>query len=68
MWHNMQMILLLGLMQLLENMNKSMVSHVQKLYQSKLNKLTTYMKENSFELSREKTCLIMEKTPKAYLK
>ena len=39
-------------------MNKRVVSHVQKLYQSELNKLTTYMMENSFELSREKTCLM----------
>ena len=36
-----------------------MVSHVQKLYQSELNNLTVYMKEKSFELSREKTCLML---------
>ena len=36
-----------------------MVSHVQKLYQSEKNKLTAYMKENDFELSREKTCLML---------
>ena len=29
-----------------------------KNYQSELNKLTAYMKENSFELSLEKTCLM----------
>ena len=36
-----------------------MVNHVQKLYQSELNKLTAYMKENGFEWSREKTCLML---------
>ena len=36
-----------------------MVNHVQKLYQSELNKLTAYMKENGFELSREKMCLML---------
>ena len=35
------------------------VSYVQKLYQSAMNKLTAYMKENDFELSREKTCLML---------
>ena len=52
--------------------NKRVVNHVQKLYQSEINKLTAYVKDNGFELSREKTCLmllvIMEKTRKAYLK
>ena len=33
--------------------NKGVVNHVQKLYQSELNKLTAYMKENSFELAWE---------------
>ena len=36
-----------------------MVNHVQKLYQSEINKLTAYMKDNGFELSREKTCLML---------
>ena len=36
-----------------------MVSHVQKLYQSEINKLTAYMKEHVFELPREKTCLML---------
>ena len=31
--------------------------HVQKLYQSEINKLTAYMKVNGFEISQEKTCL-----------
>ena len=39
--------------------NKRVVYHVQKLYQSEINKLTAYMKDNSFELPREKTCLMM---------
>ena len=39
--------------------NKRVVSYVQKLYQSEMNKLTAYMKENGFELSREKTCLML---------
>ena len=39
--------------------NKRVVNHVQKLYQSEINKLTAYMKDNSFELSQEKTCLMM---------
>ena len=39
--------------------NKWVVIHVQKLYQSELNKLTAYMKENGFELSREKMCLML---------
>ena len=39
--------------------NKRMVNHVQKLYQSEKNKLTAYMKENDFELSRKKTCLLL---------
>ena len=34
--------------------NKRVVNHVQKLYQLEINKLTAYMKDNSFELSREK--------------
>ena len=38
--------------------NKRVVNHVQKLYQSEINKLTAYMKDNGFELSREKTCLM----------
>ena len=33
--------------------NKRVVSYVQKLYQSEMNKLIAYMKENGFELSRE---------------
>ena len=36
-----------------------MVNHVQKLYQSEINKLTAYMKDNGFELSQEKTCLML---------
>ena len=36
-----------------------MVNHVQKLYQSEINKLTAYMKEHGFELPREKTCLML---------
>ena len=40
-------------------MNKRVVSHVQKLYQSELNKLTAYMKENGFELSQKKMCLML---------
>ena len=47
--------------------NKRVVSYVQKLYQSEMNKLTAYMKENGFKLSQE-CFLIMEKTRKAYLK
>ena len=39
--------------------NKRVVNHVQKLYQLDINKLTAYMKDNGFELSREKTCLIL---------
>ena len=39
--------------------NKRVVSHVQKLYQSEINKLTAYMKDNGFELSQEKTCLML---------
>ena len=39
--------------------NKRVVNYVQKLYQSEMNKLTAYMKENGFELSREKTCLML---------
>ena len=39
--------------------NKRVVNHVQKLYQSEINKLTTYMKDNGFELPREKTCLML---------
>ena len=53
------MILLFRLTQLLESIQMRMVSHVQKLYQSEKNKLTAYMKENDFELSREKTCLML---------
>ena len=30
-----------------------------------MNKLTSYMKENGFELSREKTCLMLFKNPKS---
>ena len=37
--------------------SKRVVNHVQKLYQSEINKLTAYMKDNGFELLREKTCL-----------
>ena len=36
---------------------KRVVNYVQKLYQSELNKLIIYMKENGLELSIEKTCL-----------
>ena len=36
-----------------------MVSYVQKLYQSEMNELTAYMKENGFALSQEKTCLML---------
>ena len=36
-----------------------MVNHVPKLYQSERNKLPAYMKDNGFELSREKTCLML---------
>ena len=36
-----------------------MVNHVQKLYQSEINKLIAYMKDNGLELSREKTCLML---------
>ena len=36
-----------------------MVNHVQKLYQLEINKLTAYMKDNGFELSQEKTCLML---------
>ena len=39
--------------------NKRVVNHVQKLYQLEINKLTAYMKDNGFELSREKTCLML---------
>ena len=39
--------------------NKRVESHIQKLYQSEVNKLTTYMKDNGFELPREKTCLML---------
>ena len=39
--------------------NKRVVNHVQKLYQSEIKKLTAYMKDNGFELSREKTCLML---------
>ena len=38
--------------------NKRVVSHVQKLYQLKINKLTAYMKDNGFELSQERCCLL----------
>ena len=51
--------------------NKRVVSHVQKLYQSELNKLIPYIKENGFELSWEKTCLMLfnnGKCPKSLLK
>ena len=41
--------------------NKRVVNHVQKLYQSELNKLIAYMEENGFELSRDKTCLMLFK-------
>ena len=49
--------------------NKRLVNHVQKLYQSEINKLTTYMKDNGFELSQEKTCLMLfnnGETPKSF--
>ena len=39
--------------------NKMVVSHVQKLYLTEMNKLTAFMKENGFELSREETCLMI---------
>ena len=39
--------------------NKKVVNYVQKLYQSELNKLIIYMKENGLELSGDKTCLIL---------
>ena len=39
--------------------NKRAVNHVQKLYQLEINKLTAYMKDNGFELSQEKTCLML---------
>ena len=39
--------------------NKRVVNHVQKLYQSEINKLIAYMKDNGFELSRKKTCLML---------
>ena len=39
--------------------NKRVVNHVQKLYQLEINKLIAYMKDNVFELSREKTCLML---------
>ena len=35
------------------------VSSVRKLYQLEINKLTAYMKDKGFELSREKTCLML---------
>ena len=38
---------------------KRVVSYVHKLYQSEMNKLTAYMKENGFELSQEKMCLML---------
>jgi len=38
---------------------KKVVSRVQKLYQLEINKLSAYMKENGFELSWEKTCLML---------
>ena len=39
--------------------NKRVVNYEQKLYQSGLNKLIIYMKENGLELLGEKTCLIL---------
>ena len=39
--------------------NKRVANHVQKLYQLEINKLTAYMKDNGFELSQEKTCLML---------
>ena len=42
-----------------KHINKRVVNHVQKLYQLEINKLTAYMKDNGFELSREKTCLML---------
>ena len=39
--------------------NKRVVNHIQKLYQLEINKLTAYMKDNGFELSREKTYLML---------
>ena len=65
------MILLFGLTQLLTHTNKRVVNHVQKLYKSEIIKLTAYTKDNGFELSREKTCLMLfnnGENPKAYLK
>ena len=41
--------------------NKRVVSIVQKLYQSEMNKLTAYVKDNGFELSRDKMCLMLFK-------
>ena len=38
--------------------DKKVVSHLQKRYQSELNKLTAYIKENGSELSRENMCVI----------
>ena len=42
-----------------EHTNKRVVNHARKLYQLEINKLTAYMKDNGFELSREKMCLII---------
>ena len=39
--------------------NKRVVNHVQKLYQLEINKLTAYLEDTGFELSREKTCLML---------
>ena len=41
--------------------HKRVVNHVQKLYQSELSKWIAYMEENGFELSRDKTCLMLFK-------
>ena len=39
--------------------NKRVVNYVRNLYQSELNKVIIYMKENGLELSGEKTCLLL---------
>ena len=38
---------------------KRVVNHVQKLYQSEINKLTVYTKDDGFALSWEKRCLML---------
>ena len=42
-----------------KNTDKRVVNYVQKLYQTELNNLTSYMAENGLELSGEKTCLML---------